>query len=79
MPAGPGSRAPGDAVLVETEEFKEGAPQTLRDLVASFDRWAGLLETTRHNEVAETVLEESGYTDMWRRIARRTPPVGSRT
>jgi DNA helicase-2/ATP-dependent DNA helicase PcrA len=53
--------------LVETEEFKPKVRQTLRDLVASFDRWAGLLETSRHTEVAETVLEESGYTDMWKK------------
>jgi DNA helicase II / ATP-dependent DNA helicase PcrA len=53
--------------LVETEEFKPKVRQTLRDLVISFDRWAGLLETTRHTEVAETILEESGYTDMWKK------------
>jgi DNA helicase II / ATP-dependent DNA helicase PcrA len=53
--------------LIETEEFKPKVRQTLRDLVISFDRWAGLLETTRHTEVAETILEESGYTDMWKK------------
>jgi DNA helicase II / ATP-dependent DNA helicase PcrA len=54
-------------VLVETEEFKPKVRQTLRDIVVSFDRWAGLLETTRHTEVAETILEESGYIDMWKK------------
>jgi DNA helicase II / ATP-dependent DNA helicase PcrA len=54
-------------LLIETEEFKPKVRQTLRDLVVSFDRWAGLLETTRHNEVAETILEESGYVDMWKK------------
>ncbi|MGL4241352.1 MAG: ATP-dependent helicase, partial [Beijerinckiaceae bacterium] len=54
-------------LLVETEEFKPKVRQTLRDLTISFDRWAGLLATTRHNEVAETVLEESGYVDMWKK------------
>ncbi len=53
--------------LVETEEFKPKVRQTLRDLVMSFDRWAALLETMRHTEAAEIVLEESGYTDMWRK------------
>jgi DNA helicase II / ATP-dependent DNA helicase PcrA len=50
--------------LIETEELKPKVRQTLRDLTISFDRWRGLLETTKHAEVAETVLEESGYIDM---------------
>jgi DNA helicase-2/ATP-dependent DNA helicase PcrA len=53
--------------LVETEEFKPKVRQTLRDLTVSIERWAGLLETARHTEVAETILEESGYTDMWKK------------
>ncbi len=53
--------------LVETEEFKPKVRQTLRDLMLSFERWAGLLQTTRHTEVAETILEESGYIDMWKK------------
>jgi DNA helicase-2/ATP-dependent DNA helicase PcrA len=53
--------------LVETEELKPKVRQTLRDLIAQFDRWAGLFATTRHSEVAETILEESGYTDMWKK------------
>jgi DNA helicase II / ATP-dependent DNA helicase PcrA len=48
--------------LVETEEFKPKVRQTLRDLVISFDRWAGLLETTRHTEVAETILADGSKT-----------------
>ncbi len=50
--------------LVETEELKPKVRQTLRDLVTSFDRWAGLVQTQRHGEAAETMLEESGYIDM---------------
>jgi DNA helicase II / ATP-dependent DNA helicase PcrA len=50
--------------LVETEELKPKVRQTLRDLVNSFDRWAGLVQTQRHSEAAETMLEESGYIDM---------------
>jgi DNA helicase-2/ATP-dependent DNA helicase PcrA len=54
-------------VLVETEEIKAKPRKTLRDLLADFSRWSAALETTRHNELAETVLEESGYTDMWQK------------
>jgi DNA helicase II / ATP-dependent DNA helicase PcrA len=67
------ARAEGVPVLMaarqlsETEELKPKVRQTLRDLVMSFDRWAGLLSSTRHSEVAETILEESGYTDMWKK------------
>jgi DNA helicase II / ATP-dependent DNA helicase PcrA len=53
--------------LIETEELKPKVRQTLRDLAAGFDRWAGMLETHRHTEVAETILEESGYIDMWKK------------
>jgi superfamily I DNA/RNA helicase len=54
-------------LLVETEEFKPKVRQTLRDLVTSFDRWAALLQTARHTDAAETILEESGYIDMWKK------------
>jgi DNA helicase II / ATP-dependent DNA helicase PcrA len=54
-------------VLLETEEFKPKVRQTLRDLMLSFDRWAAMLETHKHTEVAEVILEESGYIDMWKK------------
>jgi DNA helicase II / ATP-dependent DNA helicase PcrA len=54
-------------VLLETEEFKPKVRQTLRNLMLSFDRWAGMLETHKHTEVAEVILEESGYIDMWKK------------
>jgi len=53
--------------LIETEELKPKVRQTLRDMVLSLDRWAAMLETHRHTEVAETILEESGYIDMWKK------------
>src|SRR5690606_16593885 len=51
--------------LVGTEELKPKPRAALRDLVESFERWQGLIETTPHTELAEIILEESGYTDMW--------------
>ncbi|HEX3494415.1 MAG TPA: UvrD-helicase domain-containing protein [Methylocella sp.] len=52
--------------VVETEELKPRQRQTLRDLLADFSRWSGLIEAKPQGELAETILEESGYTDMWR-------------
>jgi DNA helicase-2/ATP-dependent DNA helicase PcrA len=37
----------------------------LKQLVLSFDRWSGLVDKVPQTELAEIVLEESGYTDMW--------------
>jgi DNA helicase II / ATP-dependent DNA helicase PcrA len=54
-------------LLIETEEFKPKVRQTLRDFVTARDRWAGMLTSISHNEVAETVLEESGYIDLWKK------------
>ncbi len=53
--------------IVETEELKPRQRQTLRDLLADFSRWAGLIAAKPQGELAEIVLEESGYTDMWRK------------
>ncbi|MBL0403138.1 UvrD-helicase domain-containing protein [Microvirga aerilata] len=53
--------------IVETDELKPKPRATLRDLLISFGRWAKLSETLSQSEVAQTVLEESGYTDMWQK------------
>ncbi|MCT7375043.1 ATP-dependent helicase [Chelativorans salis] len=52
--------------LVGTEEMKPKPRAALRNLVESFERWQGMLERTPHTELAELILEESGYTDMWK-------------
>ena len=54
-------------VLSETDELKPKQRQTLRALVMDFDRWAGQIDTLAHPRLAEVVLEEAGYTDMWTR------------
>src|SRR5215211_3334066 len=53
--------------LVETDELKPKPRAALRDLLISFGRWSKLAEATPHAEVAQVVLEESGYTDMWQK------------
>jgi DNA helicase-2/ATP-dependent DNA helicase PcrA len=55
------------AALVETEELKPKVRTTLRELVGGFARWRDRLAVATHVEVAEMVLEESGYTDMWQK------------
>jgi DNA helicase II / ATP-dependent DNA helicase PcrA len=53
--------------VVETDELKPKARGALRDLVAQFDRWRAQSEVTAHTELAEIVLDESGYTEMWQK------------
>ncbi|MHB0954678.1 MAG: ATP-dependent helicase [Allorhizobium sp.] len=52
--------------IIETDELKAKARKSLFDVIQSFRRWSELLETTPHIELAEQILEESGYTDMWK-------------
>ncbi|MGO7031474.1 ATP-dependent DNA helicase [Rhizobium ruizarguesonis] len=54
------------ADIVETDELKPKARKALFDVIQSFRRWQELLENTPHTELAEQILEESGYTDMWK-------------
>jgi DNA helicase-2/ATP-dependent DNA helicase PcrA len=53
--------------VVETDELKPKARGSLRDLIAGFDRWRAQREVTSHTELAEIVLDESGYTEMWQK------------
>jgi DNA helicase-2/ATP-dependent DNA helicase PcrA len=53
--------------VVETEELKPKARTTLRELVEAFARWTGRAEHMKQGELAELVLEESGYTEMWQK------------
>ncbi|WP_417310865.1 ATP-dependent helicase [Devosia sp.] len=52
-------------VLAETEELKPRQRATLRDLVHQFDDWAERSRKISHTELAQQVLDESGYTEMW--------------
>ncbi len=55
------------AMMVETDELKPKQRQTLRALVSDFARWRALVGTLPHSELAERILEESGYTDFWQK------------
>ena len=63
-------------VLVETEELKARPRQILRGLLTQFDRWRIRAGEITHEELAQQVLEESGYLDM--RKAERTPDAAGR-
>jgi DNA helicase-2/ATP-dependent DNA helicase PcrA len=53
-------------MAAESDDFKTKPRQTLRDLTACFSRWTRSAETMKHTDLAEMVLDESGYTEMWR-------------
>jgi len=53
--------------VVETDELKPKARGSLRGLIQQFDRWRAQREVAPHTELAEIVLDESGYTDMWQK------------
>ncbi len=52
-------------MLLETEELKPKQRTTLRELLAQFDDWSARLQGLPHYELAEQLLDESGYTAMW--------------
>ncbi|HWK64313.1 MAG TPA: UvrD-helicase domain-containing protein [Rhizobiaceae bacterium] len=54
------------ARLAESDELKPKPRAALREVAANFARWQDRLDTTPHTELAEMILEESGYTDMWK-------------
>ncbi len=53
--------------VIATDELKPKPRQALRDLIAAFDRWRGQRDALPHTELAEIVLDESGYTEMWQK------------
>jgi DNA helicase-2/ATP-dependent DNA helicase PcrA len=53
--------------IAATDELKPKPRQALRDLVASFDRWRAQRDTEPHARLAEIILDESGYTEMWQK------------
>ncbi|MEM9046534.1 MAG: UvrD-helicase domain-containing protein, partial [Pseudomonadota bacterium] len=61
------------------EGLSKKAQKELRLLIDNFDRWHGLLAPSSgvsHQELAEQILEESGYTGMW--LADKSPEAPGR-
>ncbi len=53
--------------LSATDEMKPKPRSGLRELMANFERWRKQKDTLPHTELAEIVLDESGYTEMWQK------------
>src|SRR5262245_60249312 len=53
--------------VTETDELKPKPRAALRDLLAAFERWRAQTATLPHTQLAEIVLDESGYTEMWQK------------
>ncbi len=62
--------------LAQTEELKPNIRKTLSGLTAAFDIWRRSLDSMKHTELAERILDESGYTAMWQ--ADKSPQAPSR-
>mgnify|MGYP003571169524 CR=1 FL=1 len=64
------------ANLLETDELRPQARKSLGDLLAMFDMWRVQAAGGLPAELCKQVLEESGYTDMWR--AKKEPDAPGR-
>jgi DNA helicase-2/ATP-dependent DNA helicase PcrA len=62
--------------LIGTEELKPRARNALRGVLDHFHRWRDQLDSMSHTDLAEMVLEESGYTEMWQKD--KSPDAPSR-
>jgi DNA helicase-2/ATP-dependent DNA helicase PcrA len=54
-------------LIVQTDEIKPKARSALSGLLQDFERWRSNVGILPHFELAEVILDESGYTDMWMR------------
>ncbi|HWL80644.1 MAG TPA: UvrD-helicase domain-containing protein [Roseomonas sp.] len=52
--------------LIETGALRPKPRQALRELLEGFARWREMLPREGHVVVAGTLLDESGYTEMWK-------------
>ncbi len=62
--------------LATTDELPARARGALDRFLAQLDRWRGLLAERSPRDLAEQVLEDSGYVEMWQ--AERTPDAQGR-
>ena len=51
--------------MAETDEFAAKTRNSLNNLLDSFSRWRAAADGLAHTELAEIILDESGYTEMW--------------
>jgi len=53
--------------VVATDDLKPKTRSALRAVIDNFDRWRTQKDALPHTELAEIVLDESGYTEMWQK------------
>jgi DNA helicase-2/ATP-dependent DNA helicase PcrA len=53
--------------IVETDELPGKARNSLTGLLKQFDMWRRAAEGMPHTELAELILDDSGYTAMWQK------------
>jgi DNA helicase-2/ATP-dependent DNA helicase PcrA len=53
--------------MVATDDLKPKTRSALRAVIDNFDRWRTQKDALPHTELAEIVLDESGYTEMWQK------------
>jgi len=52
--------------LTQTDELKPKIRGTLMKLMDDFEKWKSLMQTMDQSELAATILDDSGYNDMWK-------------
>ncbi len=67
-----------DAVLdlTQTDELRPKVKTTLMKLIDDFERWHSLVTTMHHGELCGMILDEAGYTAMWK--ADKSPDAPGR-
>ena len=65
-------------IAVDEKALSARATKALGELIDNFDRWSRDLaaQNANHVEIAEAMLDESGYTDMW--LADKSPEAPGR-
>ena len=53
--------------MIATDDLKPKPRGSLRIVIENFDRWRIQRDSLPHTELAEIVLDESGYTEMWQK------------
>ncbi len=61
-------------LVIETDELRPRPRAALAALIEGIDRWRAMLDSLPHAEVVETMLDESGYTEMWQNDTSPTAP-----
>ena len=53
-------------LIIETDDLRGKARNALGKLLADFERWREAAKDNDHIALTETILDESGYSEMWR-------------